>query len=226
MQTQQPDRERIVVVTDICSSTTILQNLSNSGHLPAWGDLLSDVARLLDREQANLGFEIYKFTGDGWIFLFDPTAPTADFVPFLHRLSDEYIRSFETRLQGLLSVEIDVGLAFGVDKVRLGSHTMISLTLNDKVEYVGMPLNMAARLQAAIKDKDKAEGRVLMSQSAHEHLQDGIPKHKYRIVMVNRELRNVLPIPNPIKLYLYEGPGPEQSGSDSISLSVPASPSS
>jgi class 3 adenylate cyclase len=216
----------IVVVVDVCSSTTILQNLSNSGRLSAWGELLSDLGSFLDQEQLDLGFEIYKFTGDGWIFFFDPTLPTDHFVPFLHRLSDQYKASFELRLRSELSVEIDVGLAFGVDKVGLGNHTMIPLTLHKKAEYVGMPVNMAARLQAAIKDNDKPEGRVLMSAPAYKHLKYGIPQRKYRIVKVERKLHNVLPIPNPIKLYLYEGPRPQELTKNSNLLSVSPSPSS
>ncbi len=216
--------ERIVVVTDICSSTTIVQNLSDAGKLDAWGELLCDLASFLDKEQLNRGFEIYKFQGDGWIFFFDPKAPTGEFIPFLHRFSDEYLASFRERLSNMLSIEVEAGLAFGVDKVELNNHTMISLTLHQKTEYVGMPLNMAARLQGAIKDNDKAEGRVLMSASAYQHLKYGIPRDNYRIVKVKRYLRNVAPIPNPIKLYLYQGPGSEESKTDGLLLS--ASPGS
>ena len=141
-----------------------------------------------------------------------------------HRFSDAYRASFEKRLRCVLSAEVEAGLAFGVDKVGLSNHTMISLILHKKTEYVGMPLNMAARLQGAIKDNDKAEGRVLMSASAYKHLKYGIPRDKYRIVKVKRDLRNVLPTQNPIKLYLYEAPRSRETTSDAIVLSV--SPSS
>jgi class 3 adenylate cyclase len=103
---------------------------------------------------------------------------------------------------------------------------MVPLTLHGKSEFVGMPLNMAARLQGGIKDNDKAEGRVLMSASAYKQLKYGIRRDQYRIVKVKRELRNVLPIPNPIKLYLYEPPQSKEATSDAIALSVSPSPNS
>jgi class 3 adenylate cyclase len=83
-----------------------------------------------------------------------------------------------------------------------------------------MPLNIAARLQGAIKDNDKADGRVLMSASAYQQLRYAVPRDNYRIVKVKRDLRNVGPMPEPIKLYLYEGPRSEESKTDGPLLSV------
>ena len=63
--------EKYVLVFDICSSTQIVEHLKLEGPQEAWCNLLIDIDNFLKREREALGFEIYKFTGDGWILLFN-----------------------------------------------------------------------------------------------------------------------------------------------------------
>ncbi len=77
------------------------------------------------------------------------------------------------------------GLTFGVER---GS--LLRFVMMGRFEYVGRALNVACRLQSAIKDKDERPNyKVLFSRSAFNHLD--IPKDKYRIKEVSRHLRNI-----------------------------------
>lgn len=62
--------QKCVVVFDICSSTTILEDLLRSDSEKRWRDLLIDIKRFLVAQREVREFEIYKFMGDGWILLF------------------------------------------------------------------------------------------------------------------------------------------------------------
>jgi class 3 adenylate cyclase len=196
------DGQRIVVVFDICSSTKILEDLTSSENLHQWANLLIDIKEFLLQEQRKLGFEIYKFIGDGWILLFDLNLPKSHFIPFLLNLSDEYKVAFKKRVRNLLTTRIqNVGVTFGVDK-----STLIPFVMNEQTEYTGRAMNVASRLQGAIKLGDtEPQGKVLMSKPVYEYLRPNISKD-YRVVGVDRELNNVAGGNEycAIKLYLYE----------------------
>jgi len=78
-----------------------------------------------------------------------------------------------------------VGLTFGVDKGKL-----IEIVMNDQTEYIGRALNVASRLQGAIKDKDKKPAyKVLFSRHTYEGLR--INGQIYKTQNVKRSLRNI-----------------------------------
>jgi hypothetical protein len=55
---------RLVVVFDISSSTSILEELKQCDRLAIWRNLLIELKDFLDA--LGLDLEIYKFMGDGW----------------------------------------------------------------------------------------------------------------------------------------------------------------
>lgn len=210
--------QRIVVVFDICFSTAILEDLTRSEKLHDWAKLLKDLSDFLEQERQELGFEVYKFIGDGWILFFDPALHQASLVPFLHRLSDAYLKAFKNRVRNKLTTRLEKnGLTFGLE---MG--TVLSLRLTGQNEYLGRAINLAARLQAAVKQKEHdPQGKVLISRPLYEDLRATIPK-SYRVVKVDRELHNVSGGEEYIanKLYLYE---PATLVEDEPALSVATS---
>ena len=58
--------EKIVVFFDVCSSTSILENLFDTDNLKRWRDLLIELKEYLHSEHSSLKFELHKFLGDGW----------------------------------------------------------------------------------------------------------------------------------------------------------------
>ena len=179
--------QKYVVFFDICSSTSILEDLIRSESQQLWRNLLVKMKIFLRREQNRSKFIIYKFIGDGWILLFDESVTGKELFSFLKLLCSEYEIIFNKIIKPVLSVKIGiVGLTFGVEK---GS--LIRIVMNSQIEYVGRALNVAARLQGSIKDKDYVpQGKVMVSNKAYEGLKEGI-RISYKIYKVERNLRNI-----------------------------------
>jgi class 3 adenylate cyclase len=179
--------QRFVLVFDFCSSTLILEDLLRSECEDRWRNLLIDIKTFLRNERPRLNFELYKFIGDGWILLFPLDFPKAEFFLFLQRLCDRYEAVFKKRVRPVLSTRIDnPGITFGLDRGRL-----ISVVMDGHTEYLGRPLNVASRLQAAIRDKDlNPQGKILMSKPVYEQLRRHVPKAN-KIYSVKRKLKNI-----------------------------------
>jgi class 3 adenylate cyclase len=178
---------KVVVVFDICSSTTLLEDLLQTENQQRWRNLLIRLKKFLVEESQKVPFEIYTFLGDGWILLFDERVSGTALMAFLERLSVRYVWLFHDGICEVLSGrDYSIGLTFGIDR-----GTLVRLTMNNRHEYLGRPLNVASRLQGAIRQKDKKpEGKLLASKSAYAHL--GLSKtKKYAGKLVERELRNV-----------------------------------
>lgn len=182
---------KLVVVFDICSSTTILNDLLFSEQQTKWRNLIIGMKRFLTNHSEKLGFEIYKFVGDGWILMFPDDFDGFLLHDFLYNLCERYI-ILHQRVEPFLSTGIEtIGLTIGIDK-----GTVIHLVMNGKREYIGKPINVAARLQGAIKDGDpNPENKVLISRSVYNDFprkqQQDIAK-RFTVTNGVRNLRNVL----------------------------------
>ena len=180
-------QEKYAVFFDICSSSMVLEHLMLTNHLKAMRNLLICTKRFLNEESRTLGFEVYKFVGDGWVLLFPTQIQGDTLIPFLERLSCFFQAGFRKLIvPHLESLPRITGLTFGVDVGDLMRFVMLR-----RVEYVGRALNLASRLQSAIKDEDKEpQYKVLFSKPAYKKLK--FPAHYRRIAYVRRTLRNIL----------------------------------
>jgi class 3 adenylate cyclase len=178
---------KVAVLFDICSSTTILEDLLRRENQRRWRNLIIHLKEFLVSESAGLKFLIYKFIGDGWVLLFDTEAIQGkQLVSFLARLDLQYQKLFRKDIEPVLGgSDYTIGISAGVDE-----GTLVRLIMNSGEEFIGRPLNVAARLQGAIKQKDdKPEGKALFSKNAFVRLKLGAAG--VRSTLVNRELRNV-----------------------------------
>ena len=82
--------EKLVVAFDICSSTSILEDLILTNNLENFRSLLLKMERLLEQFSEKLDFEVYKFIGDGWILVFPIESIDINFLKFIHKLCDQY----------------------------------------------------------------------------------------------------------------------------------------
>jgi class 3 adenylate cyclase len=132
-----------------------------------------------------LGFEIYKFIGDGWILLFPTDITKIQLTDFLTRLSAEYDSSFDFVMADLLQPNSKPrGLTFGMDEGEL-----IRIEMNDQIEYLGRPINVASRLQGATKDlPGRPEYKALLSKNFSKLL--GTPPD-IGLTSVRVNLRNI-----------------------------------
>ncbi len=146
---------RIVVVLDLCSSSQVMEDLLLSEKFDHYEAFLTCIKRwLMNWTQAHSPpkgrFELYKFTGDGWILLFPDTIGGEALVQFMYSLCEminaELARHIIPNLSTLPAV---LGATLGVE-----AGNLIRMTMNEREEYVGRALNIACRLQNAVKDKE------------------------------------------------------------------------
>lgn len=178
---------KVVVFFDICSSTTILEDLLRTENQRRWRNLLIGLKKFLVQESEELGFVIYKFLGDGWILLFDAEKLKGrQLVSFVARLDEHYQHLFHNGVCEVLGGgKHAIGITAGVDE-----GTLVRIIMNQREEFIGRALNVAARLQGAIKQKDKKpEGTMLLSKNAFAKLK--LSSTAFRSTLVERELRNV-----------------------------------
>lgn len=178
--------EKVVVFFDICSSSTILEDMLATKNMKAYRDLLLSIKNVLRKSRGVNDFIIYKFIGDGWILLFPPDVSGSVLIKFLNALSAYFSSAFRKKISPILRTTPPiVGLTFGIDRGRL-----VKMTMNGHKEYIGRALNVASRLQGAIKDKDKKPAyKVLISKNAYKAL--AIPPHTCKVQKVTRRLRNI-----------------------------------
>ncbi len=178
---------RLVVFFDLCSSTTILEDLLQTENQWRWRQTLMELKDFLRVERTALGFEIYKFIGDGWILLFQPDISPLNLTAFLRKLCKRYDSLYAQKIKPVLQTDIQtMGVTFGIDR-----GTVVKVVMDGKDEYIGRPLNVAARLQGAIKDKDKhPQGKVLLSKTAYVRMQAEL-KGQFPVDDVTRTLRNI-----------------------------------
>lgn len=179
---------RLVVVFDICSSTTILEELKRTDNLTAWRNFLISIKDFLQREGEKLGMELYKFIGDGWVLLFPDSVPRVEFCFFLEQLSSWFDGQFETTVSPVLTYQPDpVGLMFGID-----AGDLVRLEMDQGIEYLGRAINVAARLQAKTKELPGGPSyKALFSKNSLNSPQPRPPEILVKAIRV--ELRNITP---------------------------------
>ncbi len=139
--------EAIVVMVDMCSSSDIFEELILRNDLSSFDKFITKLKHYLARSQEVVLFDPYKFTGDGWILLFPGNTDGALLCQFLRGLSEFYRDTSKSILLPRLDTRPTVhGLTFGVEKGRVAK-----MTIFQQPEYIGRPISVACRLQAAVK---------------------------------------------------------------------------
>jgi class 3 adenylate cyclase len=176
---------RLVVVFDICSSTTILEDLKRTDHLAEWRDLLIKLKDYMLGQPADLNVELYKFIGDGWILLLPDDTPKEKLCDFLVQLSMKFAAEFNTHIKNLLAHSPSpIGLMFGID-----SGELIRLEMNDQVEYLGRAINVASRLQGQTKELSGGPSyKALFSKNSYN---SPPPTTPIPVEIVKVSLRNI-----------------------------------
>ncbi len=178
--------DAIVVAFDICSSSDIIEELTLKGDLLRFQNFLATLKRYLMAEQKKILFDPYKFTGDGWILLFPANTDGQALLTFLRDLCAYFKKEFRKEVLNYLDTPPRItGLTFGLEKGPVASMIMFG-----GIEYVGRALNIACRLQNAVKDKDESPAyKALVSNTVfNEYF---FPATGYKVLRVKRTLRNI-----------------------------------
>lgn len=179
--------QAIVVAFDMCSSSNIIDDLTKSKNVEPLTRFFGEVQRYLAKEQkATVPFDPYKFTGDGWLLLFPANTNGASLLRFLESLCLFFVVEFRRSLLPHLSRKpAIVGITFGIEKGEL-----IPVIMCGQREYIGRAINVACRLQAAVKDKGNSPAySALVSNRVYgEYFAQTNP---HRVDKVTRNLRNI-----------------------------------
>jgi class 3 adenylate cyclase len=179
--------QAIVVAFDMCSSSNIIEDLTRNGNTQPLITFFGELQRHLAKEQrATLAFDPYKFTGDGWLLLFPANADGARLLRFLESLCLFFAVEFRRSLLPHLShTPALIGITFGIEK-----GDVIRMAMQGQQEYVGRAINVACRLQAALKEKGNSPAyNALVSNRVYsEYFADTKP---HRVIKVTRNLRNI-----------------------------------
>src|SRR5215813_6116134 len=185
---------RIVVALDLCSSSQIMEDLLLSDKFDRYEAFLGCVKRWLmnwteGHSPAKGRCELYKFTGDGWILLFPDTIRGAALVEFMYNVC-EMINAELARhiIPSLSSMPAVMGATLGVEEGNL-----IRMTMAGREEYVGRALNIACRLQNAVKEKEPHEScyKALVSARLYNERFSKL-SFKYGVESTTCSLRNIL----------------------------------
>lgn len=139
----------VVVAFDICCSSDILEELTLRGDLLRFQNFLTSLKRYLMMGQKKILFDVYKFTGDGWILLFPPNTDGSALLTILRNLWSFFKKEFGRKVLKYLDTPPKItGLTFGIEMGRLGGMKMYG-----RREYVGKAINIACRLQSVVGAK-------------------------------------------------------------------------
>ena len=185
---------RIVVAFDLCSSSQIMEDLLLSEKFDHYEAFLTCIKRWLmnwtERHAPPKGrFELYKFTGDGWILLFPDTIGGAALMGFMYSLCEMINAELDRHIiPSLSSVPSVLGATLGVE-----AGNLIRMTMNEREEYVGRAVNIACRLQDAVKDEQSRPGcyQVLISSRFYNERLSQV-RIPYKVEPTTCSLRNVL----------------------------------
>jgi hypothetical protein len=194
--------DKIVVVFDLCSSSQIMEDLLLSDRFDCYETFLTCVKRWLmnwteQHSQVNGHFELYKFTGDGWILLFPATINGKALIHAMHSLCEMINAELDRHIiANLSSMPAVLGATLGVERGHL-----VRMMMNEREEYVGRALNVACRLQSAAKERQSRAGnegnggarcyKALVSAHLYnERLAQA--NMRYKVESTTSSLRNIL----------------------------------
>jgi len=180
----------LVMTCDICSSSDIIEDLTSTGSVSRFWEILSEIKHAIPALQEHVFFYPYKFMGDGWIFLF-PGRETAGRAQqlwnLMHDFSTRFQKAFNEKLrEGLNTQPKVVGINFGLD-----CGPIFHARFLGQDEYIGRPIGVASRLQGKLKELGGSPAyKALASPVAWaDYLK--LTKPPYRVTSHNVQLRNV-----------------------------------
>jgi hypothetical protein len=196
------NHDKIVIVFDLCSSSQIMEDLLLSGRFDRYETFLTCVKRWLmnwseQHSQVNGRFELYKFTGDGWILLFPAAATGKALIHSMYSLCEMIDAELARHIiPSLSSMPAILGATLGVERGNL-----VRMMMNEREEYVGRALNVACRLQGAVKETESHRaiavkpGASCYKAFVSSHLYNERLGHldlPYRVEPTTSPLRNIL----------------------------------
>ena len=139
--------EYYVIVFDVCSSSVMLEKLQEQNKLPVWKKFWEGVfSHITKISSSGVRSIVYKFIGDGFILLYRPSygddilAYCEKIKTYVNEKIDEIVAEY------LDEAPARTGITIGIDRGKI-----IRMRLLGDTEYMGEAINVASRLQSALK---------------------------------------------------------------------------
>jgi DNA-binding CsgD family transcriptional regulator len=183
--------KKFVLVVDICSSTSMIENLVSNGSEEKYSLLIQDFLISVKQSGDYSKQEIYKFLGDGFIILFEDTCTPEYVFSYVQELSE----SMKVVLHEFIGNNIDIelpkkGLTFGL---AFGSIHKVEKVFEIN-EYFGRPINLASRLQSSAEESDT----MIVQKEVFSMVKSPIIRNM--CIETTRTLKN---INNTIRCYIF-----------------------
>lgn len=176
---------KYVVVYDICSSSSMLENLTTNERAHQYENLITDVTKEFEYDLRALSPEQYKFLGDGSIYFFPEGSATDELIDELCT----FVFQADAIIGRFIRKRIDIalrrsGLTVGV---AVGNIHMTNV-YGTSVEYFGRPINLACRLQNSLTDPEQSN-KIIVQKEVFQSLKD----KQLRLLFSRRErsFRNI-----------------------------------
>lgn len=160
--------EKTIFVFDVCSSTTIVEDLHITGLVKHYNEMIKSLNDYLEEKSKKVKFQIYKFIGDGFILTF----PGEIEMETILRFAKDLIDTCNQKITNLIDEYTESivlprkGITIGMDK-----GIVHQFELNEKIEFIGRALTLACRLQSS-QESPKVVNSILMSVSSYSEIKD------------------------------------------------------
>jgi class 3 adenylate cyclase len=159
--------EKTIFVFDVCSSTTIVEDLHRTGSVKHYNDMIKSLNDYLEEKSKKLKFYIYKFIGDGFILTFPGEIEIETILRFAKDLIDTCNQKITKLMEYMESLDLPrKGITIGLDK-----GIIHQFDLNAMDEYVGRALTLACRLQSS-QNKPEQVNSILISVKVYSEIKD------------------------------------------------------
>jgi len=160
----------VVIVIDVCSSSTILERIKQQDSFDLLGDFYQEISNWITK-YIQIKIDIYKFIGDGFILISD--VPIDEALIFCNKLTIYINNLLETTLLSILEDPVlpRRGITIGLD---VGD--LYITKISNKEEYLSRCINIASRLQGTLKDKYEVN-RIALSSNAYYRIKSTYTKN-------------------------------------------------
>jgi len=180
-------KEVYVLIFDICSSSIIMEDLHRTNQATNYINLIKEINNFLNSKEniEKFKYEVYKFLGDGFIIIFDCDIQIENVLLFIIRLFNKCRKIIRKFIEDYVEVSVPrIGITAGLDK-----GIIIDCKLNNgRKEYVGLPLNVATRLQSSLL-KDEHVNKCLITKKVYKEI--SLKELKIICSPTSRSLRNI-----------------------------------
>jgi hypothetical protein len=159
--------EKTIFVFDVCSSTTIVEDLHRTGSIKRYNEMIEGINEFLKKKSESLPINIYKFIGDGFVLIISEEIEIEEVLKFAKELIEVCNRKISKIIEFLECEDIPRrGITIGLDK-----GIIHHFELNTNSEFIGRSITLACRLQSS-QNKPEQVNSILMSVKVHSEIKD------------------------------------------------------